>query len=535
MIIKKLNTVFHKHSRILFGAFTLLIIVAFTDFLTPGNRGGCSGAAESTAGTAFGKKVSYKELADFGRNISVAFMLSGRQIEMPNYEQLFNYYCLIKRAEQLGLSAGNDEIAAVITANPAFRKDGKFDSEAYDKFLKQQHLTDSDVAAALRLRLMEEKLMQLISRDNSVTDSEAEAFYQINNGVYTLKICQFESKKIQVAQPSDAQISNFYETNKKQYTAPGSFEAVSAEIPYKSFEAAAAKAVTDADVKSAIASGNFNDANGKALKADEVKKQLVTAKCAELASRFAGDLFRSLYKALEKAATPAEQLNIFRNWAADKKLLLSEHSNTVFGSRTLGKAYLPKICAELQNMPESGLRVTRPESGGNGIYIAILKNRTAPRQQKLDEVKALVTKDFIAETQLKAAIKIAETEAAKIAQMDKKSAADAFDKLNGSFTTLTFPDENLMKTPEKMQLVYAVAAQLPNLVTGDISRAQANADGAVIAKVIKRAPADMSKFPAQKEMLKSQLTMMKNQQAWMRFTEEISSQCRFFAPENQAE
>ena len=67
MIIKKLNAVFHKHSRILFGAFTLLIIVAFTDFLTPGNTGGCTNAADSAAGTAFGKKVTYKELSDFGR------------------------------------------------------------------------------------------------------------------------------------------------------------------------------------------------------------------------------------------------------------------------------------------------------------------------------------------------------------------------------------------------------------------------------------------------------------------------------------
>lgn len=535
MIIKKLNAVFHKHSRILFGAFTLLIIVAFTDFLTPGNRGGCSSAADTAVGTAYGKKVTYKELSEFGRNISVAFMLSGRQIEMPGYEQLFNYYCLIKRAEQLGLSAGNDEIAAVITANAAFQKDGKFDAAAYDKFLKTNHLTDGEVASALRLRLMEEKLMQLISRDNAVTDQEAEMFYQINNGVYTLKICQFNCEKFNVKKPTDDQITEYYNAHKAGYTAPGTFTAVSAGIPYKSFEQAAAKAITAADVKAAIASGNFNGTDGKPMKSEEVKKQLVTAKSAALANKFAGNLFRTLYKALEKAATPADQLKIFRDWAADNKLLLSEHGQTLFGSRTLGKAYLPKICAELQNMPQTGLLITRPESAANGIYIAMLKNRTAPRQQELNEVKAAVIKDRIREVQLKAARAFAAGEAAKMAKLDKKSAAAAFDKLKGTFTTLTFPDENLMKTPEKMQLAYSVAALLPDLATGDISPVQPNNDGAMLVKVIKRAPADMSKFAAQKDMIKNQLGMMKNQQAWMRFTDEISRQCRFFAPENQAE
>ena len=39
MIIKKLNTMFHKHSRWLFGGFTIVIIISFMGFLTPGQFG----------------------------------------------------------------------------------------------------------------------------------------------------------------------------------------------------------------------------------------------------------------------------------------------------------------------------------------------------------------------------------------------------------------------------------------------------------------------------------------------------------------
>ena len=59
MIIKKLNTMFHKHSRWLFGAFTIVIIVSFMGFLTPGQFGldMFSDPANTRVGTAFGEPV----------------------------------------------------------------------------------------------------------------------------------------------------------------------------------------------------------------------------------------------------------------------------------------------------------------------------------------------------------------------------------------------------------------------------------------------------------------------------------------------
>ena len=73
MVIKKLNTIFHRHSRWLFGAFTIIIIVSFLGFLTPGTFGfGDMSNPESIAmGTAYGEKVTYGELRDISRNLSV--------------------------------------------------------------------------------------------------------------------------------------------------------------------------------------------------------------------------------------------------------------------------------------------------------------------------------------------------------------------------------------------------------------------------------------------------------------------------------
>ena len=47
MVIGKINTVFMKHSRILFGAISVVIIVSFLGFLTPGFPSMFGGGARS--------------------------------------------------------------------------------------------------------------------------------------------------------------------------------------------------------------------------------------------------------------------------------------------------------------------------------------------------------------------------------------------------------------------------------------------------------------------------------------------------------
>lgn len=73
MIIKKLNTMFHKHSRWLFGGFTIVIIISFMGFLTPGQFGcdGFGSGSGMTVGTAFGEKVTLGDLEQIRRENDV--------------------------------------------------------------------------------------------------------------------------------------------------------------------------------------------------------------------------------------------------------------------------------------------------------------------------------------------------------------------------------------------------------------------------------------------------------------------------------
>ena len=158
MVIKKLNNLFHKHSRILFGAFTVLIILAFTDFLTPGNISGCDSASNTQVGTAFGKKVSADDLQKTYRDLSLyAMVVYGGEM---NFEarRIFYQFCQIKRAEQLGITVSDAEIAEKIRKSPIFGE--KFSVEAYDKFLKDRGLNPADLNEAMRQNMKVEKMLE---------------------------------------------------------------------------------------------------------------------------------------------------------------------------------------------------------------------------------------------------------------------------------------------------------------------------------------------------------------------------------------
>ena len=74
MIIKKLNGLFHKHGRVLFGLITIVIIISFVGFLVPGQFYGC-GAFNCpyviVVVQSFFKDVTYADLQNEMRKTAV--------------------------------------------------------------------------------------------------------------------------------------------------------------------------------------------------------------------------------------------------------------------------------------------------------------------------------------------------------------------------------------------------------------------------------------------------------------------------------
>ena len=127
MLIKNLNAVFRKRHRLIFGIFTVIVIISFVfmGYGRMGNDGGSGAAGE--VGVAFGRSVSRADLYEISRRLAVLCeAFQGGSRELPA-EQLLGVYCMLAKARQLGLSASDKEVAAMLRKLPFLQKDGKFD------------------------------------------------------------------------------------------------------------------------------------------------------------------------------------------------------------------------------------------------------------------------------------------------------------------------------------------------------------------------------------------------------------------------
>ena len=149
MIIRGMNNFFGRHSRWIFGIFTIVIIISFMGIMTPGQYSGCFYGANGVAGTVFGKKVTYDELTDEMNLMQVFAMFSGRRVEITPEAALFQI-AQIHAAEERGIVISDKEIADYIKMLFTDQA-GTFNKEAFVafvKYLETQGLTQNDLENA---------------------------------------------------------------------------------------------------------------------------------------------------------------------------------------------------------------------------------------------------------------------------------------------------------------------------------------------------------------------------------------------------
>ena len=144
MVIRKMNTVLVKHNKILFGIFSVIIIISFVWFFTPGLDGsllfGGAGASPNAAvGTVFGKKITNKQYQQAYRDrVLVLEAMTGRDAsQFHSYieQTLFQEIARETAADVLGISATDEEVSNFIrNACAIFRGKNGFDPELYRKF-----------------------------------------------------------------------------------------------------------------------------------------------------------------------------------------------------------------------------------------------------------------------------------------------------------------------------------------------------------------------------------------------------------------
>ena len=279
MAIKKLNSIFHKHSRVLLLGLAVLVIIPF--ILGDVNPGGCNDSSNTEIGVAYGEKVSVSDLRKFAQTL----MLTNPS-RNDDWQQLFNQYCYVKRAEQMGLVVSDDEVAeelrksfrtegtfskekydkflkdnglteeylklmvrtqlgektpgreitdkevqAAIEKKSMFLTEGTFSAERFNKFLKERNLSKEDFLESLRLNLLLRKLQNTLVAGIVVTDAEAECFYRMANPGFELSYCFFPAEKFVVDDPKEEDLKKYYDDIKKANPNYPAYDEVKKDLP----------------------------------------------------------------------------------------------------------------------------------------------------------------------------------------------------------------------------------------------------------------------------------------------------------------
>ncbi len=535
MIIKKLNTMFHKHSRWLFGGFTIVIIISFMGFLTPGQFGcdGFGSGSGMTVGTAFGEKVTLGDLEQIRRENDVlarAGMSMGRDMD---YSEAFQRYCLEVAARRQGLAVGDAEVIDFVKKFPVFQENGQYSPARYKEFkenLVRAGGSDELFVEALRGVLLSAKLQNQLGYNRVVTDGELEAFYRRDNVKYDVKTAIFSTDAyLKDVKNDPAAMKAYFDEHAGNYRISGKVAAFLVEFPNARYLKEAEAKATDAEVK------KFFDTrpqlfvklakDGKMPEFEackkEAKAEFIKAACRDLAMRHAYEFAAAAYDAVSEAGDGRAE--VFRKLAAKEKAEVVDTGLVDFNAPAIGKISSPEL---LQNLIAAfdNHWVTNPVAAGESVFVGLARERIPEKAATFNEVSAQVAADYRnAEATRLATEAAAKAEESLAAIEDGAARLKAFNELKGC-TIREFRFSPAGEFPP-MELFPSAGAAM-RLNVDEVSKVLPAEGGPQLAILLKRTPADMKDFESKKEQLRSSLGNMKRELSIGVFEEEFMTQCQ---------
>ncbi len=502
MAIARMNSFFARHHRVIFGVITIIIIVAFTDFLTPGTgiveafRG--NGRAQS-AGEIFGSRVGYMELGEQTRlDMLSAQVFMGIPLNASMREQLeaqaFYTLANLEAAAKAGLQVSDEEVGRFLRL--FFRDEaGKFNADAYrnfvENYLAAEGFAEADLNTAARQYLLLAKLQDGQRAAVVVTPGEVELFYNMLHEEFEVLSGDFSAadfaKSVKV---EPAELTAFFQANRGKYVIPAQLEALVVEFPYDQFRSEAIKSVNDAAIKafydknpalfSKVENGKVEVKPFAAVK-NEARSLAIANTARDLAAAKAQQFGATVYEAVGNA--PVEQRKaVFVKLAGAAKLAPKTTGRFAADSKAAGTVAEPALVTEL-----AGVFVDVPVSnavpGEKAAYIGYVTEFVPSREAELNEMQKRITADFVREKSLAAA----RERAVEVAQALKAlPAAGRIARVQG----MTAPRFKALKKFTPMtgskELPGYVAAVVGGLLPGEVSDAIPTGDGARVLMVLHR-------------------------------------------------
>jgi len=128
---------------------------------------------------------------------------------------------ILQTAADLGLSAGDDLVRAMIVSIPGFSIAGRFDQQAYERGVRSRGLTPAGFEDQIRRALVSEQLSRGIVASEFTTDAELERQIALTHQQRELNYVAVESKPfLESANVSEGEIRDYYASNQDRFVFP---------------------------------------------------------------------------------------------------------------------------------------------------------------------------------------------------------------------------------------------------------------------------------------------------------------------------
>ena len=515
-MISWIQRTFQQHFKSIF--FVLLAVTIISFIFTIGAGPGL-GRADRTAikreffGYNLGSQEDQARLmgdANLSVTLQIGYSLEGEQVQNYAFQRAASLYL----ADQLHLPAPtNDEIAAQIKTLRAFAgEDGQFDAKRYatfrDNLKTNPRLTEADIARVLADDVRADKVRRLIAGPGYVLAADVKTQVVQGDTTWTLATATIDYASFAPAiNPTDADLTKFFEENSFRYEIPPRVAATYVEFPSAAY--AAQVTVTDADVRAyydanparfpkpfatdpkALVPAASDPAADFAAVRPQVEAALKADRAQNLSTKAASDFVYSLYEA---KVTPDSAA--LAKLLADRQLTpkpLAPFARDA-GPVEFGVA-APSIAGEAFKLTKDRFySEALPTPAGS---VVLFWKETLPvRKPAFTEVRAKVSADYIENEKRKRFVELGRTLRSTIETRLK--AGDTFDKAAAAAAAAsgvkvdakTLAPFSLRTRPQDVD--YTVLGTLDHLEKGQVSDMAVAADKGLFVYAVDKVAPDLS-------------------------------------------
>lgn len=255
-------TKFHRliQSKILWGAFSVIISIAFVGLFTEIPMASSRQPTDSTLATLEGKPVNSQEFQQIYAATRVQVAISmGRDLPRTDAvnqqlrEMAWKRLVSLRKARELGIEITEEEILQGIQEQPMFQNDqGQFDPRIYAVFLnrfliQQLGINQHQFEAFIRDELVLQKLQSMVAESILISPAELNRAYRSVTDTFDLQLTRMSFDDVESVTATEEEARAYFEENQEAFRLPE--RAVVDYVAFSIQDAAAAVSVPTEEVE----------------------------------------------------------------------------------------------------------------------------------------------------------------------------------------------------------------------------------------------------------------------------------------------